>query len=297
MPSGACVIRREGIKGAVWYAKVRDADGRQVKRRLGREEDGWNRQRAERELGKLLDKIEREQWRKPTSITFALFAEEFLAVYPTTKGLKRSTLIDYTNTIRRHLVPEFGDTSLATIAARPELLDRYIAGKLATYAPKTVWNQVATLAVMFKVAKRWRYVQANPVDEIDRPTVPQPETGILSDAEIVALVKAYRTCEAASEPLEREWWAQARRMTLAVLGTALRRGELLALRWQDVESPVARSAGVRPRRIRDAEIEEVPAHRHIRAEDRRRARGAVANVALPLVGEPRLLPPGARNAA
>ena len=37
MPNGACVIRRDGKRGAVWSVKYRDADGRQVKDRLGRE--------------------------------------------------------------------------------------------------------------------------------------------------------------------------------------------------------------------------------------------------------------------
>ncbi len=41
MPSGACVIRRDGKRGAVLYVKYVDAAGRQVKERLGREADGW----------------------------------------------------------------------------------------------------------------------------------------------------------------------------------------------------------------------------------------------------------------
>jgi len=40
---------------------------------------------------------------------------------------------------------------------------------------------------------------------------------------------------ASAEPSEREWWALARRLTMFALGSALRRGEILALRWQDVE--------------------------------------------------------------
>jgi hypothetical protein len=54
-----CVIRREGVRGAVLYAKYRDAEGRQVKRRLGREADGWNETKAQREIGKLLDAVEK----------------------------------------------------------------------------------------------------------------------------------------------------------------------------------------------------------------------------------------------
>ena len=34
---------------------------------------------------------------------------------------------------------------------------------------------------------------------------------------------------------DRGWWELARRLTTVALGTALRRGELLGLRWQDVQ--------------------------------------------------------------
>jgi hypothetical protein len=55
MPSGAAVTVYEGKRGRTFRVKHRDAAGRQVQQTLGREADGWTRQRAERELGKLLD--------------------------------------------------------------------------------------------------------------------------------------------------------------------------------------------------------------------------------------------------
>jgi hypothetical protein len=55
MRSGACVIRREGKRAGVWSGEFRDASGQQVWERLGAE-PRWNRQRAERELEKRLDR-------------------------------------------------------------------------------------------------------------------------------------------------------------------------------------------------------------------------------------------------
>jgi integrase len=49
------------------------------------------------------------------------------------------------------------------------------------------------------------------------------------------LLSAYRVQEDASDPADAVWWALARRLTAFALGTALRRGEILALRWGDVE--------------------------------------------------------------
>jgi hypothetical protein len=81
MPSGACVVEYNGARGLVFRAKFRDANGRQVQQTLGRAADGWTRTRAERELGKRLDLVERERWAKPTGQTFAAFVAEWRTTY------------------------------------------------------------------------------------------------------------------------------------------------------------------------------------------------------------------------
>jgi len=107
MPSGACVIRREGKRGVVvWSVKYRDADGRQVKERLGRDADGWTERKAKAELEARLTDVRREGRRKPPSVTFASFADEWLATYPDAKGLKRSTRESYKTLIERHPAPD-----------------------------------------------------------------------------------------------------------------------------------------------------------------------------------------------
>jgi integrase len=65
--------------------------------------------------------------------------------------------------------------------------------------------------------------------------VPTPDTPVLREEEVAALLNAYRVAEDASDASEQVWWALARRVTAFALGTALRRGEILALRWQDVQ--------------------------------------------------------------
>jgi hypothetical protein len=91
----------------------------QVQKTLGRASDGWNRQRAERELGKLLDKVERERWRKPTGERLSTLVDEFLGEYLPSRGRRRSTVLDYTNTLRRHVLPAVGDVELRELEARP----------------------------------------------------------------------------------------------------------------------------------------------------------------------------------
>jgi integrase len=237
MPSGECVLRYEGAKGVTWSIKFRDVDGLQVRERLGREADGWNRDRAERELGKRQDRVKRERWRKPTDETLAALVGEFLDEYLPSRGRRKSTVLDYTNTLRGHVLPALGQTTtLAAIEASPELLDRYIARKRREkLAPKTISNHLRTLSAMFEYARRRRRMQVNPVELLEPLHVPTPDTPVLREEEVAALLNAYKLLEGAAEAAERPWWAAARRLTAFALGTALRRGEILALRWQDVE--------------------------------------------------------------
>jgi integrase len=58
---------------------------------------------------------------------------------------------------------------------------------------------------------------------------------ILTEAEIARLLTAYHQLEADSpDGTTAGQWRQVRRIVTVALGTGLRRGELLALRWRDV---------------------------------------------------------------
>jgi integrase len=234
VPRGAAVIRYEGKRGPVWRIKYRDAAGKQVMETLG-PEPTWTERRAQRELGKRLDAVDKG-FRKPTRVTFAEFAGRFEADYLPGRNLKRSTLVNYRGDLRRHLLPYFGTTTLAELAARPELIDAYIADKTAAgLSPKSIANHLTELSVMFKVARRWGLVDGNPIGVVDRPRLETPEMNVLTESEVARLLTAYDELAGAADENERRWWLLAKRLTTTALATAMRRGELLALRWQDVK--------------------------------------------------------------
>ncbi len=233
MPSGAAVVRYEGKRGTSWSIKYRDAAGRQVWETLGRE-PGWNEQRAQRALGERLGTVTRDRWRKPERTTFAELAERYEDDYLPGRRLKASTVSDYGSIIHGHLVPHFGHLRLA--ALEPADVDRYVAAQAASgLTAKTIRNHLALLRVMLKVARRWRLMVADPLAEVELPRAEQAEMQVLTEAEIARLLTAYRELEAEAPRALREWWALTRRVVEVALGTALRRGELLALRWRDVE--------------------------------------------------------------
>jgi integrase len=172
---------------------------------------------------------------KPEPLTLAAFADRFMEEHVPGRNLKRSTLVDYRLTIDRHLKRELGDLELVELARRPELVERYMTAKLGEgLSPKTIRNHLALLGRMFRVAIRWRLVTANPVEMVDPPRGDGAEPEVLSEVEVAKLLTAYRRLEREAGEEEREWWALSRRFVTVALGTGLRRGELLGLRWGDV---------------------------------------------------------------
>jgi integrase len=228
------VWRYEGKRGVTWRIRYTDAGGKRVLETLGREPE-WNRKRAEAELRRRLVEVERNGYRKPERLTFADFAERWLTDYLPGRGLKLTTVEGYRQTISKHLVPHFGCYELSELEKQPELVDRYVSLKMREgYAAKTVVNHLLCLQVILKRAVRWRLIERNPVTDCERPRVEQAELNVLSEVEIAKLWSAYGELEAEGEQDEQVWWRLARTLTFVALGTAMRRGELLALRWRDV---------------------------------------------------------------
>src|SRR5262245_2982328 len=114
MASGP-VIKYRGARGTVFRIKFRDAAGRQIMETIGTAADGWNDKKAQRELRNRITDVERDGYRRPQPLSFAAFADRWQRDYLPGRNLKPSTTIDYENTIRRHLLPFFGELDLASI--------------------------------------------------------------------------------------------------------------------------------------------------------------------------------------
>jgi integrase len=201
---------------------------------LGRE-PAWDGKRAEQELRRRLVDIERSGYVHPEKITLEAFCERWQSEYLPGRGLKETTLSGYEQMLRKHLLPALGRYTLQELERKPELVDRYVTLKIQEgLSPKTVTNQLLCLQVIVKRAVRWRLISRNPVSDCDRPRVEPPDLQILSEVEIARLLTSYRELEAEAEEEKKAWWRIARALTFVCLGTAMRRGELLALRWKDV---------------------------------------------------------------
>ena len=233
--SAGSVWRYEGHRNVTWRIRYRDATGRRILETLGPEPD-WTRRRAEQELRHRLVDVTRDNYTKPRPITFTEYAARWQQDALPARNLKRSTLVDYESVIRVHLLPHFGRTDLEALSHHPDLIDAYTATKLRSgLSPKTVQNHLLILGAMFKQAVRWRLIRHNPVADAAKPRYRPPDLNILTQDEIGQLWHTYHhlIASAASET-DAEWWRLAHTLTFTALATAMRRGELLGLRWQDV---------------------------------------------------------------
>lgn len=174
---------------------------------LGPERDGWTQRRAERALGAKLDAVQRGM-RKPRKRTFGDLLDEFVEVALTAKPRKKSTLIDYTATIRNHLRPEFGEDDLEALSRSPEQFERYAAAKLNEgLSAKTVRNHFMLLGLIFKTARRWRWLADNPLELVDPPPLPDVETETLNADDVAAVLRAYHELEAREKDIEARYKA------------------------------------------------------------------------------------------
>jgi integrase len=141
-------------------------------------------------------------------------------------GLKRTTLMDYESYTRVHLVPAFGELELKAITI--ELIEEFIAAKRQEgKAVKSILNYLGLLHAMFAFAIRRGWCVRNPVALVEKPRGRRNlDIRFLEVQELEALLAATPTDDRGTTE---------RVLYLTAAMTGLRRGELLALRWQDID--------------------------------------------------------------
>jgi integrase len=226
--SGALIKHRHRSGAESWYGKWW-VGGRQVMRVLGPvrapgSRIGLTTRQAEAALRTAMDGHVVSPQREEV-VDIAEAGRRYLANREML-GLKPGTLEDYRSYLNVHLVPWFGKRAIDEIT--PVLIEDFIAAKREQgLAIKSIRNYLGLLQAIFTLGVRRGWASSNPVVAIDKPRDRRnPEVRHLSLAELESLIAAAPDDELG--PTERALY-----LTAAMTG--LRRGELLALRWQDVD--------------------------------------------------------------
>jgi integrase len=133
---------------------------------------------------------------------------------------KPSTLRLYGQVLRQHILPELGGARLSDVRAPDvqDVIDRLVADGVD---PATIRNAINPLRGIFRRAVARGELAVNPTRGLELPAPRGVRDRIASPAEATELI-------AALPARDRGLWATA-------MYAGLRRGELLALRWEDVD--------------------------------------------------------------
>ncbi len=152
--------------------------------------------------------------------TVKQFLEDWLENFHKS-GIGYNSYDIYQSIIKNHVIPAFGYTKLEKLTSRQ--IDMFYSEKLRNgYAAETVRAMHRMLHKAFGDAVRWKVVSHNVFDDVKAPKAEESEKQILTEQQAKKLLEVAR-----GHKLEAM-------LTLAV-ATGMRQGELLGLKWDDID--------------------------------------------------------------
>ncbi|WP_211210872.1 tyrosine-type recombinase/integrase [Sporichthya polymorpha] len=208
--------------------------------------------------------------------TLAAWLDEWMTDIKALDGTRPSTLDRYRIAIDSHIKPGLGQIRLDKL--RPRDVQLFLAARAEVVAPATVVKIHAVLRSALSDAERLDLIARNAAKAARSPSLAKPERRVLTVEEAKRLLTA-----AASNRLEG--------VLVVALTLGLRRGEILGLRWSDVDldnrvlhvrQAVQRAGGslriVEPKTHRSRRVLPIPAVA-VPAFERQRARQAAERLA------------------
>ena len=184
------------------------------------------RKEAVDDLADLQSQLAENRYMEPSRQDLGEYLHEWLGAVATT--IRPTTLLSYRMHVASHIVPYLGDVRVQSVDGR--MLNDLYSTLLSTgradgnggLAPASVRRVHATIHRALKDAVRWGHLPRNPADQADPPRVEVKEMRTWTAVEVTEFLKSIR-----QHRLYAAW--------LLAATTGARRGEILGLRWSDVD--------------------------------------------------------------
>ena len=204
---------------------------------LGRDHRGHRKQKwhtiqgtksdAERELARLLHEINTGGYVAPTKMSVEDYLERWLSDGARSR-VSPKTFERYTDIVRGHLVPRLGHIPLAKLT--PLDIQGHYTWALTEgrrdgrggLSKQSVVPHHRILNRALRQAVRWQLIARNPVDAVESPRPDTCPIRALNESETFLLLKAAEN-------------SRLYPVILLAVTTGMRRGELLALKWNAVD--------------------------------------------------------------
>lgn len=208
MATGSIVKRKSGNYAIVYYA-----DGKQRWRTIGPV-----KKEAERALTQIMGQVHRGEYQAPKDILFRDLAAKWLAYKKATTRAR--TVESYQIQLDKRILPTFGHLLVRSISR--EMIRAFEADLLNSgLSPTTCGHSITVLKSIFNLAVEDDYLAKSPAVALRKPKRQKPKVDFLNADEIQALLAV---TDKRDYP-----------MLLTACLTGVRRGELLGLRWEDID--------------------------------------------------------------
>jgi integrase len=175
---------------------------------------------AQAEAAKIIASAATGQFVDPSKATVSQFAERWLRDWAD-GNISNKTYTRYEQLLRKHVCARIGSIPIQKLHAA-DLQGLYAAMAAAGLAEQTRLHTHRVAHRMLRHATQWGVVHQNVASLVDAPSVKAKEIEVLTAQQIQVVLQTLR-CRSLYP------------IAVVALGTGARRGELLALRWQDVD--------------------------------------------------------------
>jgi len=219
------------MRRSIGHIQENGAGGYSIKVSLGKDAAGkyrskWftiqgSRRDAEKRLAELLHQIGAGAFTRPGKTTVAEYLARWLQDY-VTPNLSPRGHERYESIVRVHLIPALGGIVLTQL--RPEHIQHHYTTMIkAGQSARSVRYHHVVLHKALATALKWGLVVHNAADGVDVPRARPGEMKTWDEAELNKFLEA---------AMSTQYYA----LFYTALFTGMRRSELLALRWQDIDS-------------------------------------------------------------